>query len=223
MEDVVSYFKLPVLVLLVNLVFIANAAVISIDGDFGSDTLTYDTSSGLQWLDLGFTQNQSYLQVNAQLALGGQFHGYRYATIGEVTTLFDNAGINGVFIDVEPGDPEFDALEDFLFMIDVLGTSFDNFGNVDGRNSFALTSTIQPDILPNVDGVRRSQLHLAYPNLRCCTHGAFAYPNERAVGKDHIDLNQGSWLVRIEPVPIPAGIWLFVSGLIGLIGVARFK
>jgi len=33
----------------------------------------------------------------------------------------------------------------------------------------------------------------------------------------------GSHLVRVSTIPIPAAIWLFGSGLIGLIGVARIK
>ena len=33
----------------------------------------------------------------------------------------------------------------------------------------------------------------------------------------------GSYLVRTSPVPIPAALWLFGSGLIGLIGIARRK
>ena len=38
--------------------------------------------------------------------------------------------------------------------------------------------------------------------------------------------NQGSWAITgapISPVPVPAAVWLFGSGLIGLIGVARRK
>ena len=33
----------------------------------------------------------------------------------------------------------------------------------------------------------------------------------------------GSYLVRVEAVPVPAAVWLFGSGLLGLIGVARRK
>jgi len=33
----------------------------------------------------------------------------------------------------------------------------------------------------------------------------------------------GSYLVSASAVPVPAAVWLFGSGLIGLIGVARRK
>ena len=33
----------------------------------------------------------------------------------------------------------------------------------------------------------------------------------------------GSYLVRVQAVPVPAAVWLFGSGLVGLIGVARRK
>ena len=35
--------------------------------------------------------------------------------------------------------------------------------------------------------------------------------------------NSGAFQVTIEPVPVPAAVWLFGSGLIGLIGIARRK
>ena len=42
------------------------------------------------------------------------------------------------------------------------------------------------------------------------------------------DLNDESWAmdnlnVTVAPVPVPAAVWLFGSGLMGLIGVARRK
>ena len=38
-----------------------------------------------------------------------------------------------------------------------------------------------------------------------------------------INTGVGSALVRTSVVPVPAAVWLFGSGLIGLIGVARRK
>ena len=33
----------------------------------------------------------------------------------------------------------------------------------------------------------------------------------------------GSWTLDITPVPVPAAVWLFGSGLLGLVGIARRK
>ena len=38
-----------------------------------------------------------------------------------------------------------------------------------------------------------------------------------------VDYWRGSALVRPSAVPIPAAIWLFATGLLGLVGVARRK
>ena len=40
---------------------------------------------------------------------------------------------------------------------------------------------------------------------------------------DSVDIDKGSLLYRINAVPIPAAVWLFGSGLIGLISVTRRK
>jgi len=38
-----------------------------------------------------------------------------------------------------------------------------------------------------------------------------------------VDERVGTFLVNTSPVPLPAGVWLFGSGLLGLIGIARRK
>ena len=40
---------------------------------------------------------------------------------------------------------------------------------------------------------------------------------------DDMSLSTGSYLVQTSVVPVPAAVWLFGSGLIGLIGFARRK
>ena len=40
---------------------------------------------------------------------------------------------------------------------------------------------------------------------------------------DGSDINEGSFIVRPQVVPVPAAVWLLSSGLIGLIGIARRK
>lgn len=43
-------------------------------------------------------------------------------------------------------------------------------------------------------------------------------------GKNYTNSTLGAWLYRdVTPVPVPAAIWLFGSGLLGLVGMARRK
>jgi hypothetical protein len=59
--------------------------------DHGSTT--YDTATGLEWLDLSASNGQSFKQVSAQFGAGGTFDGYRYATQAEVQNLMGNFGL----------------------------------------------------------------------------------------------------------------------------------
>lgn len=52
-----------------------------------------DTSTNLSWLRLQYTGYRSYQNVSSRLGVGAEFHGYRYAAVMEVATLFDHAGL----------------------------------------------------------------------------------------------------------------------------------
>jgi len=59
----------------------------------GAGNVTIDTDSGLAWLDLTLTTFMSMSDVSAQTQLGGALAGYRPATVSEVTTFWQHAGL----------------------------------------------------------------------------------------------------------------------------------
>lgn len=59
----------------------------------GTDVITFDSSTQLEWLDVNYTLGLSYSQITGQFAPTGSFAGFRHATDAEITTLFTNAGI----------------------------------------------------------------------------------------------------------------------------------
>lgn len=61
------------------------------NSSFGLNTLTYDSQTNLEWLDINLTQGLSYNQVLSQLTT--TFNGYRVATYTEVYDLFIDAGV----------------------------------------------------------------------------------------------------------------------------------
>jgi hypothetical protein len=61
------------------------------DSAFGPNSLVVDTATGLAWLNLEYTDGLSYDQVVAGMGLGGPFSGFSYATLPQVTRLFDDA------------------------------------------------------------------------------------------------------------------------------------
>jgi hypothetical protein len=73
----------------------ASATLMSVDdSNFGAGSFTIDTSSGLEWLDLSVTLNQSMDSIIANSGIGGRYNGLRYATSQEVAALYSNAGIS---------------------------------------------------------------------------------------------------------------------------------
>ena len=73
----------------------ALAELASIDDPvFGPGALTRDNATGLDWLDLTVTQDQSFNQVTARLGAGGDLQGYRFATAQELFVFWENAGID---------------------------------------------------------------------------------------------------------------------------------
>ena len=62
-----------------------------------------DTSAGLEWMDFGINNNQSYNYVISQLGSGGVYEGWRLPTREEVLTLWANAYL-GLGPDYENAD-----------------------------------------------------------------------------------------------------------------------
>jgi hypothetical protein len=63
---------------------------------FGTGAITFDTVSGLRWLDLTHTLHASYNQTEAQLGTGGTFDGFRFASRTEFEQLLNSQGIPAI-------------------------------------------------------------------------------------------------------------------------------
>jgi hypothetical protein len=73
---------------------LATAALISVDDvTLGADSITRDTLSGLEWLDINLTFHTSSLDINSQLSSGGLYDGFRRATTTELIAFLDHAGV----------------------------------------------------------------------------------------------------------------------------------
>lgn len=58
----------------------------------GSGHLTFDSASGLEWLDWTLTTDRSFADVSSQFGPSGDFAGFRYATDAEVEFLISSVG-----------------------------------------------------------------------------------------------------------------------------------
>jgi len=187
--------------------------------DFGA--FSRDPATGLDWLDLTATRNLSFAEVSAQFGLGGAFAGYRYATVAEVRTLWQNAGItNGTY------SPEIRLDEPYFFaerypiatvenLVRLIGITWDMGSG--STQSLALTST------PYTVGVCLTS-YRCYATPQLNLYGPTNYGEALVVQglRDYIAAdNYGSWLVRdsssVVSVPEPQSYATLLVGL-GLLG-----
>ncbi len=189
----------------------ASAVLISKnDPLYGMGSLTVDSSTGLEWLDLSVTDGMSFNEVSGQLGFGGTYSGFRFATPEEIFALFVEAQIPDIN---QPGD-------------------FGHIGTqANAQSALALVQLMGPSYQVEVSGVLLSEIagfssqhasingfdliQMPYVTVRegvggqsfgeVFTTGSWIFPSNPYEGV-------GSWLVR--PVPEPSIILLMCAGLL---------
>lgn len=155
--------------------------------------ITTDTLTNLEWLDLTETENYSYDQVETELMPGGMFDEYRRATEAEISNMFANFGL--------ASGPVNSTHLEFINLFGATssqGDYLESFGYALSNGSMALVYGLD--------------FYTPGENYEVLTGGLM---HNKGINFDGF----GSFLVKA--VPIPAGIWLFVSGILGLIGITR--
>lgn len=194
-----------------------NAAIISTDWlTSGDNLITQDTDSGLEWLDLTATLGRSYNDISSKFSTGNEFSGWRYATSNELAGFWDAFGGDSAFYD------GWSTVNNGIFssMAPIWGDLYCNVNTCnpgDGYSTVILSDVITGGIVVTA---------LAYNKLdnSNSAHSDMFDLNFGGINKSTASLLNGSALVRdISAVPVPSAVWLFGSGLIGLIGVARRK
>jgi hypothetical protein len=183
----------------------APAELLSADDQrFGNGKLTLDTSTGLAWLDLPVTSGLSYHEVVAGCEPGGAFSGFRFATLEEVTSLLNQAGIPkpGQSWYAEPGG-ESEAILTFLNLVGATGSQ-DGHPEAGGITGTGVGTSVYATLA----------LDFSYYN------GLPGYVvGNRSIGDSWGDSFWGSWLVESIPEPC-TGQLLMLAGLV-LIGRKR--
>jgi hypothetical protein len=184
----------------------AQAALIELDHPvFGSASLTMDTDTGLQWLDITETVNLSFDAISLQLGPGGQFVGFRHATVAELVSLWNAAGIpcsqtlaceyNEGPVGGDPPNAGADILLPLVGWTQTNSTSF------------------------VAEGIVAEAGPLTGEHYRGSLEGARFYANHTQVGfpgglpDSHSSIDFGHWLVV---VPEPTSGALLLVGLAGL-------
>jgi hypothetical protein len=164
-------------------------------------SFTTDTSANLDWLDLTATRGMSYNQVSAELGEGGDFEGWRYATLSEVVTFLENNGGN-------PSDSNIFDYEN----VDAAEAVINLWGGLDCTSSYCRSTFLYDESLPLPNGGSRVGRVWDYNYER--THQLTTFSGVALAGTTFSHM--GSALVSTSAVPIPAAVWLFGSALAGL-------
>jgi hypothetical protein len=212
----------------------------SLDSSFGADTITRDTATGLDWLDLTETRGLSYYHVAGQMGAGQTYEGFRYATMAEFDQLVTNFG----YVARNPSCPvgqfcdrqfaESDLVQQMILTLgDTLGPYYDSINfryAVDPGGAGSTVGMLADPFLgyPNNTGAQVAALMDQQLIWRAFDQGVFntldsVYSSFGGESKSYYNRNMGSFLVSNVPhaVPTPATHWMIIAALAGLVGAMR--
>lgn len=180
----------------------------------GDGLLTYDSSTGLEWLDLTVTLGNSILDTEALSFYGSQF---RWATHTEIDDLLDSvilgSGARQSFVASSVANvTQFINLLGGYLEINSAGTTF----QMDRYYTQAVSRMAQ--VSPGMYGLGIAMLQ-RYPNY--VLYRDMAYANDPSNysccwSEGGSNPRTGSWLVRTTNVPEPETFMLFIIGFGGL-------
>jgi len=178
---------------------------------------TIDTGTGLEWLDITLTVGQSYNDVLASSFVTTD--GYQYATEAEVEQLFTNAGGTPT-----PGPAYLPSnIAPAQLLLDLMGcTSYLIGVPCDGAGEDwapAMWGSSSEYIALIDDRWNLPEYIVPGGHAGVLTTRSFIHGDDSTSYRADV----GSFLVRTSAIPIPAAVWLFGSGLLGLVGMARRK
>jgi len=197
----------------------------------GDKLLTLDDATGLEWLDLSLNIGRNYNSVSADLANGGVYAGFRYATRTEYETLWAGTSFDHNYWTSSTPVGDVDEVQRAALIGELLGYTYDtvalgscvmsNSNRCYRENMGMLADTNGGNHwLTHMDFFDTLQDSTSYVAGRSYWNSSFGNPNFVEGSNAYFDQRVSSWLVRdFAAVPVPAAFPLLAGGL-GLLGFA---
>jgi hypothetical protein len=153
--------------------------------------LTRDLDNGLDWLDVTQTMsglfNRSYDDIVSQLGAGGEFEGFRHASVTELNALWVSAGIPD--IDAGGTAANFSPVENLIMLI----------GNTSPN---PVSSTFSQGLLANSNSPGTHQIGY----MEALSGLGRVRSDQGNIQDDAMNLSGGHFLVRITAIPEPSAL-----------------
>jgi len=192
---------------------VALAALVSANSPYGANTLTLDTSTGLEWLDVTLTQGMSINQVSGQLGSGGLYAGFQYAHASDVHTLILDGGVSSEPIEGSTTAANLTAVNS---LISLLGQTF--FDNSANTATFGLEGWLADHGAVGPNDAEAGMIWLQQRGADCPCASAVANEFATSVGPGSADPMIGSFLIRsfTPSVPEPSTWAMLILGFGGI-------
>ncbi len=179
------------------------AVVVANDALFGTSGILRDSDANLDYLRLDKTMGYGYAGIETELGAGGDFAGWTIASSAQMLSLGGSLSLTQGATDIAQLSMAAQLRDWFCPLFTCVNTSTTH---VYARG---LVSDLYTDNIQHLAFTIGERFNVSPPEVDFRLSG-FAPVN--ATGEE---------VFLVRAVPLPAAAWLFGSGLLGLIGIAR--
>ena len=211
----IRYSKIPALLIFSVLTFSAHGASFNYNYTTESTLFTANDGTMTEWLHLDHLSGVSYVDMLDKFTNESAYEGYQYATRSEVGLLTQQL-LGFDWSTISEG-----SSSSYIGRTSALASIF-GYSSLSPSFVYGVTADVHPTFSVN-PGDRRYELQAYDPDPNSNTDNEHMSADGIS-GISSIGSQNGHFAYRsVSAVPLPTSVWLFGSGLVGLIGVARRK